>query len=193
MSGQAHECLGERLAAALGARPFRVVSIDAVQVKPVGDVDIAFISRDVTGRSTKHVLSPSLQACYAALRQAPSLQWVHIHSAGADRPVFGELRSRGVAVTTSSGTSAQVVAHTAIAGLLALARRFPQLMAAQRNRNWAPLIGAELPRDLDGQTAVVVGWGPIGQHVGRLLGTLGLRTIVVRHSAMQCRVSTRWW
>jgi phosphoglycerate dehydrogenase-like enzyme len=140
----------------------------------------------VTGRSTKHELAPALQACYNTLRHAPSLRWVHIHSAGADRPVYGDLQSRGVAITTSSGTNAMVVAQTAIAGLLALARHFPQLMAAQRSHTWAPLIdsnGIALPRDLDGQTAVVIGWGPIGQQIGRLLTALGLRTVVVRRSA----------
>ena len=57
---------------------------------------------------------------------------MHTHSAGADRPIYGELRARGVAVTTSSGANAAVVAQTALAGMLALARRFPQLMQAQR-------------------------------------------------------------
>ena len=187
LSDAARECVGPRIANVLGARPFELLSINALATEPVADADIAFISRDVTGRSTKHELAPALQACYDTLRGAPSLQWVHIHSAGADRPVFGELQARGVAVTTSSGTNAQVVAQTAIAGLLALARRFPQLMAAQRSRTWAPLIdsnGIALPRDLDGQTAVVVGWGPIGQQIGRLLTALGLRTVVVRRSAL---------
>ena len=67
---------------------------------------------------------PAPQACYDTLRRAPSLQGVHIHSAGADRLVYGELQTRGVAITTSSGTDAQVVAQTAIAGLLALAGAF---------------------------------------------------------------------
>lgn len=188
LSEEARAFLGGRIAQALGPRPFRLIPIDASGARPAqegagSDVDIAFISRDVTGRSTKHELSPALQASYNMLRSAPHLKWVHIHSAGADRPVFLELRARGVAVTTSSGTNAQVVAQTAVAGLLALARRFPQLMGAQLQRTWAPLIGSALPRDLDGQTAVVVGWGPIGQHLGRLLQVLGLRTIVVRHSA----------
>lgn len=183
LSGAARECLGKRMADVLGRRPFELLSIDALATSPVTDADIAFISRDVTGRSTKFELTPSLQACYDTLRHAPSLKWVHIHSAGADRPVFGELQACGVAVTTSSGTNAQVVAQTAIAGLLALARRFPQLMAAQRSHTWAPLIGGALPRDLNGQTAVVIGWGPIGQHIRRLLTALGLPTIVVRHSA----------
>jgi phosphoglycerate dehydrogenase-like enzyme len=187
LSDAARNCLVPRLASALGQRPFELLSINALGASPVADADIAFISRDVTGRSTKHELAPALQACYDTLRHAPSLQWVHIHSAGADRPVYGDLQARGVAITTSSGTNAAVVAQTAIAGLLALARRFPQLMAAQRSHTWAPLIdshGVALPRDIDGQTTVVIGWGPIGQHIGRLLTALGLRVIVVRRSAL---------
>jgi phosphoglycerate dehydrogenase-like enzyme len=162
LSDAARECLGPRIAGALGPRPFELLSINTLATSPVADADIAFISRDVTGRSTKHELAPALQACYDTLRQAPSLQWVHIHSAGADRPVYGDLQARGVAITTSSGTNAMVVAQTAIAGLLALARRFPQLMAAQRSHTWAP----------------------IGQQIGRLLTALGLRTVVVRRSAL---------
>jgi len=76
-----------------------------------------------------------------------------------------------------------VVAHTALAGVLALARRFPQLWDAQREQRWASLMGDVLPRDLDGQRAVLVGWGPIGQHLAHLLTALGLRVTVVRQQA----------
>jgi phosphoglycerate dehydrogenase-like enzyme len=72
-------------------------------------------------------------------------------------------------------------AQTAIAGILALTRRFPQLMDAQRERRWAPLYGDVMPPDLAGQTAVVVGWGPAGQRIGELLQVLGVKLIVVRH------------
>lgn len=146
-------------------------------------MDIAFVSRDVTGLSTKHVLTEELLAFYAVLRRSEALQWVHIHSAGADRPIYPELRARGVSVCTSSGANAEVVAQTALAGLLALARRFPQLMAAQQARTWAPLVGeAQAPRDLAGQTAVLVGWGPIGQGLGAFLRLLGLKLVVVRQN-----------
>jgi len=150
---------------------------------PGVDADIAFVSRDVTGLSTKHAVLPATQAFYDALRGAPSLRWVHVHSAGADRPVYVDLRARGVDISTSSGANAAVVAQTALAGLLALARRFPQLMRAQRAGTWAPLIGSGLPRDLAGQTAVIVGWGPIGRQLAASLQLLGLRIVVVRSSA----------
>jgi phosphoglycerate dehydrogenase-like enzyme len=145
--------------------------------------DIAFVSRDVTGVSTKHRVLPDTQRMYDALLRAQQLQWVHIHSAGADRPVYVSLRQRGVPVATSSGSNAPVVAQTALLGLLALARHWPRLLAAQRRHEWAPLFASGLPRDLHGQTAVVVGWGPVGQEIGRLLQAIGLSLVVVRRTA----------
>ena len=170
------EALAPAIRGVLGERPHVLVPPDAAQPAP----DVAFVSRDVTGLSTKHELQPATQAFYDALEAAPALQWVHVHSAGADRPVFVRLRARGVQVTTSSGANAMVVAHSALAGLLALARRLPQLVEAQRERRWAPLIATGLPRDLEGQHVVLVGWGPIGQHLGRMLQAVGLRVTVVR-------------
>lgn len=182
LSAEVRQALAPAIAGVLGPRAFELLT--AVEAEAAqADVDLAFISRDVTGLSTKHVLTDGLQAFYAVLRRSAAPQWVHIHSAGADRPIYPELRARGVQVTTSSGANAEVVAQTALAGLLALARRFPQLMAAQQERVWAPLVGeARAPRDLAGQTAVVVGWGPIGQRLGAFLRLLGLRLVVVRQS-----------
>jgi phosphoglycerate dehydrogenase-like enzyme len=148
------------------------------------DFDVAFVTREVTGLSTKHEVQPSTQVFYDALLAAPSLQWVQVHSAGADRPVYVTLRKRGVMVTTSSGANAPIVALSALSGILGLARHLPLLMMAQRERRWAPLYASGLPRDLEGQTAVVVGWGPIGQRIGALLQALGLRISVARQSAV---------
>ncbi|MDM0073848.1 D-2-hydroxyacid dehydrogenase [Variovorax sp. J2P1-59] len=178
LSDAARERVGAAIASAMGPRAHSFVAPQAGV-----DADLAFVTRDVTGLSTKHSVLPATQAFYDAMLGAPSLRWVHVHSAGADRPVYVELRARGVAISTSSGANAAVVAQTALAGLLALARRFPQLMRAQRERAWAPLIGTGLPRDLAGQTAVIVGWGPIGQHIAASLRLLGLRVVVVRSSA----------
>jgi phosphoglycerate dehydrogenase-like enzyme len=168
--------LKDQIAATLGGDPH-------VFVEPGEDADLAFVSRDITGLSTKHTVLPETARYYDAMLNAPSLRWAHAHSAGADRPIFTALRARGVQVTTSTGANAPVVVQTALAGILALARRFPQLMEAQRNRVWASLIGTGLPRDLAGQTALIVGWGPIGQGLGRMLQMLGLKIAVVRSSA----------
>ena len=185
LSSSAARDLSARVSEALGGASWIPVAPGDTET----DFDVAFVSRDVTGLSTKHEVQPATQVFYDALLAAPSLQWVHVHSAGADRPVYVTLRERGVQVTTSSGANAPVVAVSALAGLLALARRLPLLLEAQRERRWAPLFASGVPRDLEGQSAVVVGWGPIGQQIGALLQALGLRVAVARQHHCQ-RVRT---
>ena len=172
--------LSKDIATVMGSRPFECVSFEDAIASGRRDFDVAFVSRDVTGLSTKHELAPSLKACYKALEESSNLRWVHIHSAGADRDVYVRLRAKGVQVATSSGANAEVVAQTALAGLLALSRKFPELVHAMHAKKWAPLLGSQLPPDLSGQTALLVGWGPIAQRVAQFLTMLGLRLKVVR-------------
>ena len=175
--------LSKDIAKVMGSRPFECVSFEDAVASGRRDFNVAFVSRDVTGLSTKHELAPSLKACYKVLEESPNLRWVHIHSAGADRDVYVRLKAKGVQVATSSGANAEVVAQTALAGLLALSRKFPELVHAMHAKKWAPLLGSQLPPDLSGQTALLVGWGPIAQKVAQFLSVLGLRMKVVRQHA----------
>lgn len=49
------------------------------------DIDVAFISQDITGLSTKHELVPETCNCYDLMPRSRGLRWVHIQYAGADR------------------------------------------------------------------------------------------------------------
>lgn len=177
LSSAAAERFQNDIAEVLGGQRYRLLTSDATAHV---DADIAFVTRDVTGSSTKHELTDDTRRFYDSLRAASTLRWVHTHSAGVDRPIFNELLQRGVRITTSSGANARPVAQMALAGLLTLARRLPQLMQAQREHVWRPLLGDALPRDITGQTAVIVGYGAIGQRIATLLGALDMHVIVVR-------------
>ena len=168
--------------AAAGQVELHCVALEDIADDDAQTVDAAYISRDITGLSTKHELKPTFLACCRVLKRSPELAWVHTHSTGSDRSIYGELHARGVAVSTSSGANADSVAQSALAGLLALSRQFPQLMQAQRERRWAPLVAGPLPPDLRGQTVVLLGWGPIAQKLQPVLSLLGLRVLVVRRS-----------
>ena len=184
VSRHARETHAALLEGAAAGQDVEWVVLDDLAAAARPAVHAAFVSRDITGLSTKHAPQAALAQCYAVLRAAPELAWVHAHSTGADRPIYPELRARGVAVTTSAGANAGVVASTALGGLLALARRLRPLLDAQREGRWAPLIGAgPLPPDLDGQTAVIVGWGLIAQALQPHLSLLGMKVVVVRRSA----------
>jgi phosphoglycerate dehydrogenase-like enzyme len=180
MSQLALQGLQDALATSFAGQSYECFTFEEAVASGRRDFDVAFVSRDVTGLSTKHELAPSLKACYQVLEETPSLRWVHIHSAGADRDVYVRLKAKGVHVATSSGANAEVVAQTALAGLLALSRQFPQLVHAMHARQWAPLLGSELPPDLQGQHVVLVGWGPIAQRLAQFLQMLSLNVTVVR-------------
>jgi phosphoglycerate dehydrogenase-like enzyme len=183
VSAQAAASLQPGLAALPDSSRYKLIEFEHADEQALSGIDAALVSRDVTGSSTKYVLDDLTARYYEALRKAPGLKWVHIHSAGLDRPIFGELQARGVEVTPSSGVNAQSVAHTVVAGVLALNRHFPKLMRQQAEHKWRTLATSSLlPADLAGQTAVVVGWGPIGRLIGEFLAALGLRIIVARHS-----------
>ncbi|MGJ4748572.1 NAD(P)-dependent oxidoreductase, partial [Leptospira sp. SA-E8] len=78
--------------------------------------------------------------------------------------------------------NAQAVAHSALAGVMVLARGGLQWMPSQRAHRWEPLRGPDAPADLAGQTAIVIGHGPIGRDIARLLEALGLRVHKLRHT-----------
>ncbi|MFI5001800.1 MAG: NAD(P)-dependent oxidoreductase, partial [Reyranellales bacterium] len=175
---------GTRIAAAVPAGSLSFVTAeDALALDGPSDIDIAFMTREVTGRSSKDNPTPELQGFDAVVRKSARLKWLQIHPAGAERPIYRELRGRGVKVTTASGATAVTVAHSTLGALIALNRRFLLLADAQRRHAWEPRLGDRSPRDLGGQCAVIVGLGPIGRNIAALLKMLGMSVVGVHRSA----------
>jgi phosphoglycerate dehydrogenase-like enzyme len=137
-------------------------------------LDLAFFSSDVFPQCSRQFFS--------TVRKAPTLQWLHVFNAGVDHPIYTEMLQRGVRLTTSAGSTAIPIAQTAITGLLMLARNFPRWIAAQRERKWDPARGDAVPRDLRGQTVIVVGLGTIGATVAKMCQALEMKVIGLRRS-----------
>src|SRR5690348_12252140 len=172
---------GERIRAAQGDLDF--VTAEQALANGACDADLAFMTREVTGKSSSGNPTPELRGFDTVVRASPTLKWLQIHPAGAERPIYRELRARGVKVTTASGATAVTVSHSVLGALMAINRRFPLLADAQRRHAWEPRLGERSPRDLKGQCAVIVGMGPIGRNIARLLKALDMRSIGVRRSA----------
>lgn len=184
LSAHALQIWGPRITAAVpaGCLAFITAEEAGASHEPCA-ADIAFMTREVTGNSSKNNPTPELRNFETVLRKAPALKWLQIHPAGAERALYVELRQRGVKVTTASGATSITVAHSALGALITLNRRFPLLADAQRRHAWEPRLGNRSPRDLKGQHAVIVGLGPIGQNLASLLRMLGMTTTGVRRSA----------
>jgi D-2-hydroxyacid dehydrogenase (NADP+) len=147
----------------------------------VESVEIAYYSRDIWEGTTRTTLSPTAAGFWDIVARAPRPKWTHVFSSGTDQPQYQQMLKRGSRLTTSAGAQAEPVAHAAVAGLLALARRFPHYFAAQSRSEWAPLKAADVP-DLRGQTAIIIGMGYIGSVIARCLQAFGVRTVGIRRS-----------
>lgn len=181
LSRTADQRFGPRIHAALEGIDHRIVHVD--DLRPGTPVDVALLTRDITGKSTKSTLAASAQRFFEVVGASPRLRWLHIHSAGNDRPQFAPLLARGVTITTSSGASANTLAVSVLGGMIALAREFPAQWDAQRRHAWEPLDEVTGPPEFGGRTALVVGLGPIGREISRLLRAFRLHVIGVRNSA----------
>jgi phosphoglycerate dehydrogenase-like enzyme len=121
----------------------------------------------------------------ALLADAPRVRWVQARNAGAGEQLAAALalapeRVRAVTVTSVSGIHARPLAEFALLGLLAFAKRLPELERDKAARRWpdeqAPM------RVLAGRTVVVAGLGAIGRDVARLAGALGMRVLGIKRT-----------
>ena len=137
-------------------------------------IEIAFFTRDMR-------FSNQYDSFVDTVTAAPNLKWVHFPNAGVDQhPFLPALAARKVRMTSSAGANGEPVGQTAIAGLLLLARNFPHWWTAQGRREWKPIRGDDAPRDLRGQTVLVVGMGLVGTTVARFCQVLGMHVIGMR-------------
>ena len=110
-------------------------------------------------------------SCFPDRSQAPKLRWVQLDTSGADHVVGTDLWTNDkVTITSIGGVSLRPIAGYVMLMILGFAHRLPTIVDHQRRREW-PTLEARwerfLPRHLDGSTMVVIGYGRLGQAVGR--------------------------
>jgi phosphoglycerate dehydrogenase-like enzyme len=123
-----------------------------------------------------HVKPPALRA----IALAAPLRWLNSSYAGVDWMPLGDLAQRGVALTCGSGLTTQQVAEFAVMTMLTVAKDYPAVVRAQDRGEW--LDAAPGIRDLAGSRALVLGYGAIGQAIGRALEAFGVEVTGVSRS-----------
>jgi phosphoglycerate dehydrogenase-like enzyme len=116
---------------------------------------------------------------------AKRLKWIHSPAAAVHQLMFPELIRSQVRVTNSTGVHGPVVAEHAIGLMLALAKRMPQAMHYQMKATWAQeLLWKEQPRprEVAGDTVLVVGMGSIGREFTARAKALGMKVLAIREN-----------
>ena len=178
---------GPRISAILASAPRPIDLLPftpALQLTPeqTAHIEAAYYSRDIWEGTEKSALSPAAQAFWAIIDRAQNLKWMAVYSAGMDQKRYVDAMQRGIRLTSSAGAQAEAVGLACVTGVLALARGVPHWLAAQQRHEWSPLRGRDVPPDIPGQTAVIVGTGYIGSVIARVLQAAGMKTIGIRRS-----------
>lgn len=123
------------------------------------------------------LLAPRYGAIVAELwPEVRDVRWIHSLGAGVETLPFDLLSSSEVTVTNSRGLYADSLAEFVIAAMLWFAKDFRRLATNQAARTWEPYTVERL----GGKTAGIIGYGGIGQAVGRRAEALGMRVLPVR-------------
>lgn len=116
-----------------------------------------------------------------AWQAADRLRWLHIASAGVDPVMFPALRESDVVLTNSRGVFDDSIAEYVLAVVLAFGKDLARSIRLQEERTW---LHRESER-IAGSSALVVGTGPIGRAIARLLRAAGLRVSGVGRTARE--------
>jgi len=109
----------------------------------------------------------------AVLAACPALRMISIWGTGTDNIDLAAAARRGVTVCNTAGVNAIAVAEHALALMLAVARKIPQIDRAMRGGAWP----REMLGQLNGKTLGVFGAGAIGTHVARLARAFGMTVL----------------
>ncbi len=156
--------------------PLDALRREAPEIEIVASEDLQKLHAEIPGAEVV-LLAPRHGRLLTDLwRDLSVTKWIHALGAGVEALPFDLLRRSEIIVTNSRGLYADALGEFAIAGMLWFAKDLRRLVRNQDARRWERL---DVER-LEGKTVGVIGYGGIGQAVGRRATALGMRVISVR-------------
>lgn len=119
------------------------------------------------------------------------LKWLFSMFAGLDAFPLDLLRARNVTVTNGTGLNAVTVAEYAVMGMLVAAKRFDEVVRIADRHEWTTNPPGRL--ELDGTSALILGYGTIGRLIGERLAAFGVAVTGVTRSGREGTLTPGEW
>ena len=123
--------------------------------------------------------------------QGERLKWLSTIYAGLDALPLDTLRARGVTLTNGAGINAVAVAEYAVLGMLAAAKRFDEVVRLADRHQWTTDAPGRI--ELDGTSALILGYGTIGRLIGERLAGFGVAVAGVTRSGRDDTLTPDAW
>jgi phosphoglycerate dehydrogenase-like enzyme len=128
--------------------------------------------QQIDGVFTEEALPDSL------VEQMPNLQWLHVTRGGVNTYLTPAVKARPIQVTGSKGIHGAVFSEFALACMLALVKKLPECIEAQKEKKWQRLV----PVEIEGKTLGIVGLGTAGSELARKAKALGMRVLATKRT-----------
>ena len=115
--------------------------------------------------------------------RAPRLRWIQTTGAGVDSLAPFDWLPSDVALTNNRGAHGEKAEDSCAMALLMLNARMPEVLTNQREQRWQLIFSTPI----EGKTAVVIGFGDLGQGAGRAAKKLGLKVLAVTRRGKAAR------
>ena len=138
-----------------------------------GAEDEAELARRIGGARAALNIRAYARFSDGVFRACPQLRMISIWGTGTDNVDLAAAARHGVTVCNTPGVNANAVAEHAIALMLAVARKIPQIDREMRAGAWP----REMLMQLHGKTLGVFGTGAIGSRVAELGRALGMEVL----------------
>ena len=146
------------------------IGVELMTTRPADEADLA---RRIGGAHTAISIRSTSRFTHDVLVSSPELKHIAVWGTGTDSVDLDAARRHGVAVTNTPGTATDAVAEHALALLLALAKKVPELDVRVRGGEWP----RGMLTQVGGKTLGIIGTGAIGAAVARLARGIGMRVI----------------
>jgi phosphoglycerate dehydrogenase-like enzyme len=129
--------------------------------------------QQIDGVFTEEALPDSL------VEQMPNLQWLHVTRGGVSAYLTPAVKARPIQVTGSKGIHGAVFSEFALACILALVKKLPECVQAQKQKKWQRLV----PVEIEGKTLGIIGLGTAGTELARKAKALGMRVVATKRTS----------
>ncbi|MBO0879820.1 MAG: NAD(P)-binding domain-containing protein, partial [Mycobacterium sp.] len=137
------------------------------------------LAEALPGADVLFVYDFTSSALQSAWRAADSLRWVQVAAVGVDAMLFDEMIESDVTLTNARGIFERPIAEYVLGQILAFAKDFRRSMRAQQEQRWQHF-ESEPIKDA---AVTIVGTGPIGRAIARLLAAAGMNVRGVGRTA----------